>query len=174
MFYTVKALAEFLGVSDTTIRYNWSKEFGEFLSEDATPPKGQERRFTPEDMSVFYTVAIKRRAGHDYDTIRESLKAGERIEPEASQRPAPAGDDGSQETAVTVAAFSAALASYEARIDKLEDKLEEAQTARLAAEIRAAKAETELETLRALYTAEEGQGGQKTGFAAWLARVFGS
>ena len=79
----------------------------------------------------------------------------------------------SQETAVTVAAFSAALVSYEARIDKLEDRLEEAQAARLSAEIRAARAETELSTLRALYTAEEGQGKQRTGFAAWLARRFG-
>ena len=173
MFYTTKQVCDFLGISNTTLRAAWVPEFAGYLSEHATPPKGQERRFTPEDVAVLYTVAALRERAVEFPDIHTKLVAGERIEPEPGERPAPASDDSSQDTAVTVAAFSAALASYEARIDKLEDRLEEAQAARLLAEIRAARAETELSTLRALYTAEEGQGKQRTGFAAWWARRFG-
>lgn len=171
--YTTKQVCDFLGISNTTLRAAWVPEFAAYLSDHATPPKGQERRFTAEDVAVLYTVSALRERAVEFPDIHTKLAAGERIEPEPGERPAPASEEGSPDTAVTVAAFSAALASYEARIDKLEDKLEEAQAARLAAEIRAVRAETELSTLRALYEAEEGQGGKKSGFAAWWARRFG-
>ena len=170
--YSMKQVTGFLQVSDTTLRTSWGVEFADYLSPSANPPKGEERRYTEDDLATLYTVATMRQTGQDYETIKAMLDQGQRIDPPPADRAmlAAAGGD---ETAVMVSTFQTALASYEARIDKLEDKLEEAQTARLSAEIRAARAETELSTLRAVYEAEAGQGGQKSGFAAWWARRFG-
>ena len=170
--YSMKQVTSFLQVSDTTLRTGWGVEFADYLSPSANPPKGEERRYTEDDLATLYTVATMRMAGQDYETIKMALGQGQRIEPPPSDRAmlAAAGGD---ETAVMISTFQTALASYENRIDKLEDRLEEAQAARLAAEIRAARAETELSPLRAVYEAEAGQGGQKSGFAAWWARRFG-
>lgn len=146
--YTTKQVCDYLGISNTTLRAAWVPEFASYLSDHATPPKGQERRFTAEDVAVLYTVAALRERAVEFPDIHIKLAAGERIEPEAGDRPAPAPDDSSQAAAVTVAAFTSALTAYENRIDKLEARLEEAQSARLAAEIRAAKAEAALEILQ--------------------------
>lgn len=148
--FTTKQVCDFLGVSNTTIRAGWSVEFADYLSDYATPPKGQERRFTPEDVAVFYTVNVMRQRGDDFPAIHEALAAGERIEPPVGERATPEPEEENEPAAVAVAAFQSALTGYENRINRLENRLEEAHAARIEAEIRAARAQGELDALRAI------------------------
>lgn len=148
--FTTKQVSDYLKVSDTTVRTGWSGEFADYLSEYATPGKGQERRFTPEDVGILYTVSVMRQQGVDFPDIHKALAAGERIEPPVGERATPAPEEEGDQAAVAVAAFQSALSSYEARVNKLESRLEEVQTARLDAEIRAARAETELKTIQGI------------------------
>jgi DNA-binding transcriptional MerR regulator len=170
--FTIKQVADYLGVSDTTIRVNWTSEFGDYLSDYAKPPKGQERRFTPEDVAVLYTVAAMRQRGEDYGAVHSVLSTGERLEPPPGQPldaapPEPEPENTDQQTAVMVSAFHAALASYDARVNKLENRLEEALNARLSAEIRAAQAEKELDLLRTEQTPPAAIDAPKMTFWEW-------
>ncbi len=151
--YTVSSvkLAETFNTSDATIR-NWTDRFAEFLSEKTRPAgEGSPRAYTEEDTRVLATVALMRQQNKRYNDIEEFLADGQRLEwptpigEEAAQEAARAA---TQETAVIVATFQTALATYENRLDKAQQRLEEEQAARLAAEIRAARAETELEILK--------------------------
>lgn len=149
MTYSVKQLADYLNVSNTTIRTSWSGEFADHLSENTRPPKGQERRFTEDDFSVLQTVAILRNQGIDYADIHDQLNQGIRLEPEEGKM-RPNSAENEPITAVTVDAFQTALSNYETRLGRLEAKLDTAQEARIAAEIRAAAAEAELNVLKTL------------------------
>lgn len=137
-------IGKHLSVSDATIR-NWSAEFSAYLSPGSqTAAPGEIRTFTQDDLVILETVAALRQQNLSYADIHERLAAGERIEIDAPPIDVKPG----QETAVTIAAFQSTLQNYETRLDKIQQRLEDEQTARLAAEIRATKAETELDILK--------------------------
>lgn len=175
---SIAKIARALDTTRSTIR-NWAREFADYLSPTANPPAGQERQFTIQDGQVFALIASMRQNNAGYEAIHAVLSSGER-----GLWPPPGSDEDEDESedapgSALVTQLTIKLGHLEGQLeatgeerDHLRNRLEEAQTARLGAEIRAARAEAELATLRALYAAEEGQGKQK-GFAAWLARRFG-
>jgi DNA-binding transcriptional MerR regulator len=153
MPYTVKQVSDYLNVSPATIRAVWSVQFAAHLSPEATPGKGQPRRFTEADIATLYTVAAMRRAGRPLEDIHATLDAGERLEPPPGSPQQPQGDGPGQQQppgdAVAVAGFTAALVAYENRVTSLENELKEERAARLDAEIRAARLSGEIDALRA-------------------------
>lgn len=139
--YTPGQVAKFLGTSGTTIR-NYASEFSEFLSPSATPGPGVPRQFTQDDVSVLETIYIMRGQLAPPEKIVDALRAGDRLE---SDRPPVAADAPSE---VVTGSFLTALTLLESRLDKAESRLEVERDARLAAELRAVAAETELRLLR--------------------------
>lgn len=142
--FTPSQVARHLGTSGTTVR-SYALEFSEFLSPSATPPPGKPRQFTEGDVSILETVYIMRGQLAPPETIVDALRAGQRLE---LDRP-PASDDAPSE--VVTGAFSTALTLLESRLDKAESRLESERDARLAAELRAVAAETELRLLREVH-----------------------
>ena len=177
---TIATAAKTFDTTRSTIR-NWTREFSDYLSPSANPPAGHERKFTDQDGQVFALVAAMRQNNASYEAIHAALSSGERgLWPPPGAITDDDDDDDDPATRVLVTQLTVKMGQLEGQLqatheerDHLRNQLEEAQTARLAAEIRAARAETELSTLRAVYEAEAGQGGQKSGFAAWWARRFG-
>jgi len=74
-FMKTSQVANFLGVSDNTIR-NYSKEFSEFLSKSANPDKYAERYFTDLDVEVLGVIVGWKKQGYTYGQIRDKLEKG--------------------------------------------------------------------------------------------------
>lgn len=152
--YTISRIAEKLGVTPSTLRLNWTPEFADHLSEGANPPKGKTRIFSQDDLSVLETVAVLRQQDRPYDDIRSQLADGVRLEFERPPAATEAPQDGGNDTAVvtrlaaTVARFEGELNAVTGERDYLRERLESEAAARLAAEIRAARAETELDVIK--------------------------
>ena len=147
---TVKQVSDYLGVSDNTIRRQWSPEFAAFLSPTANPGKGETRQYGEDDIAVLETIAVLRQQQKSYEEIHAALTEGVRLETTEGQRPEkqPETDEKPPETALVTTAFAAALESYENRLTKLEDRLEETTERLINAEKRAAAAEGEIKVLR--------------------------
>ncbi|MBX7254447.1 MAG: MerR family transcriptional regulator [Candidatus Promineofilum sp.] len=142
--YSVLQAARYAGVSSSTIR-NWAVDYGEFLSPGASPPAGQPRQFSEEDMRVFSTVAVLRGQLVEPVDIRAALSDGRRMEPVAPPPDdAPAAEDVTPASAVTL--YKGLLDEWRTRADDLAERLLASETARAAAE-------TELRILRELYEA---------------------
>ncbi len=177
---TIATVAKAFDTTRSTIR-NWTREFSDHLSPSANPPPGHARIFTTQDGQVFALVAAMRQNNAGYEAIHAALSSGERgVWPPPGTMTDDDDDDDDPANRVLVTQLTVKMGQLEGQLlanheerDHLRARLEEAQAARLSAEIRAARAETELETLRAVYTAEEGQAKEKSGFAAWWARRFG-
>jgi len=56
IFWSVKQVADTIGVTAMTVR-RYSESFGDFLSPDANPPSGHERRYVPRDVAVLQEAA---------------------------------------------------------------------------------------------------------------------
>lgn len=146
---TVSDLATQYNVSSSTIRA-WSKEFGEYLSGNATPDSGEVRIYGPQDGAVLGLVAQMRAEGLPYEAIHQALASGERAtikEPAA----APEGEAG---TGLTLAQMSALLGEQRGELgalreerDYLRDKVESLQEEANSLRERATAAETRLEVL---------------------------
>ncbi|MBK7180971.1 MAG: MerR family transcriptional regulator [Chloroflexi bacterium] len=168
---TIATAAKTFDTTRSTIR-NWTREFSDYLSPSANPPAGHERKFTDQDGQVFALVAAMRQNNASYEAIHAALSSGERgLWPPPGAITDDDDDDDDPATRVLVTQLTVKMGQLEGQLqatheerDHLRNQLEEAQAARLSAEIRAARAETELSTLRAVYEAEAGQGGQKIRF----------
>lgn len=145
--FTVSQVAKHLGTTGTTIR-NYAGEFSEFLSPAATPGPGKPRQFDEDDLAVLSTVAVLRGQLASPEAIVAALRAGQRLEPARPAAPEDAHD------IAAVDAFTLTLQVFESRLDKAESRLDEERQARLAAELRAVAAETELKILREAHTAD--------------------
>lgn len=75
MPHSTKQVADFIGVSPQTIR-QYCDEFGEYLSDSATPPKGETRRFTDSDRDTMYAIRELLASGMTYDAVRSQLERG--------------------------------------------------------------------------------------------------
>ena len=182
---TIGQAAKQFDIPKGTIR-GWVKQFSEYLSESARPPSGETKLLTPDDMTVLYTVYFLRARHKSMASIHDDLAAGVRHIPETAPQSETkketetppddnqaaqddAGKTQTAETAITIyTAFSDTLQLYESRVSAYETELKEERAARLAAEIRAASAETKLQVL------EDAQ--KKTATPAsspWWQRIFG-
>lgn len=169
---TVSELARMLNVTPATIR-RWSGEFGKFLSDAATPPKGETRLYSDTDAAALALVGEMRRAGADLDTICDALAAGE-----LGQLPNDTQQDDNN-TLALVTQITARAASLEGELkatmqerDYLRQQVETAQAAAQDAEKRAIVAETKLQAVSILQGAETPAAGNVTGQGAtWRERL---
>ena len=75
---TVSTLVELFGISKHTAR-TWAREFAPYLSAGAAPPRGERRRFSEDDLTVFALVAYLRGQNASYADIHDALAAGDRM-----------------------------------------------------------------------------------------------
>lgn len=66
-------LAKLIDVSGDTLR-RWTKEYRDFLSPSATPPKGQPRNMSEHDQRVMKMIKSLRDAGQDREAIIDTLR----------------------------------------------------------------------------------------------------
>lgn len=144
--YSVSQMARAINRTPPTVRA-WTKEFGDFLSPTANPPRGEERQFTEEDAAVLRTVATLRDQGIEYADIIAALDRGERLEP-VDAPPVDAPPAGKGAAADMARSFETALQLYQGQLSDLTERL-------IAAEVARAQAETELRLLREQLAAEE-------------------
>lgn len=85
MSYRVKQIADFVGVSVSTI-HSWLKNddisYEDFLSPSALDTSDTGRIFTDDDATVFWTIQSLRSMQLGHAAIREKLKQGYRVVPE--------------------------------------------------------------------------------------------
>lgn len=79
MDYSTRAIMAAFGIARETVR-NWSREFAQYLSKEATPGKGKHRAFSENDMRVFALVAELKRQGMSHEDIHATLQTGTRGE----------------------------------------------------------------------------------------------
>lgn len=72
---STKQVADYISVSPQTIR-EYCDQFGDHLSDFATPPKGETRRFTEEDKDTLYSIRQMLMTGATYDAVRGMLERG--------------------------------------------------------------------------------------------------
>ena len=163
--YTVKQTSKALGISDATLRL-WGKRYEKYLLPEANPARNIARKYTDKDILALNTVKVLRSQGQDFDQIEAALEDGTRLEPTEK----PPGDESppaSEQTALQTEAFTKTIASFEARLDKWEKKVDDLQGKLLEATERATAAETELRVLKEV-TDQKAAEGEKLGFWARL------
>jgi DNA-binding transcriptional MerR regulator len=152
MTYTVQQAATAVNLSVTTVR-TWTRDFAEFLSDQAAPAPGEVRFYTDADMAVFQTIAVMRAQRRPFDEIRRTLASGERYEPtEAPRKPASrskTGQEGETTLPAPLELVERFLVRYERRIDSLEQELASERAARIEAERAAARLAGQLEAQQA-------------------------
>jgi DNA-binding transcriptional MerR regulator len=80
MAFKVGQVAKQIGRSPTWIRDN-TTAFAEFFSDLATPPKGDPRVYTDQDIRVLLTIDERRNLGKSDDEIRADLGTGILVDP---------------------------------------------------------------------------------------------
>jgi len=144
VMFTSKQTAKLAGIGHSTVRH-YALEWAEYLSASATPPAGEVRHFTDEDVAVFRTIRVMRDRGATTEQIIAALDAGDRYEPldEPPEPPEPKqeGQTEDDRSLAPLELFERILEPFQERIDKLESRLDTEQEARLDAEKRAAAAE---------------------------------
>lgn len=76
--YRVGEVAKMFEINDQTVRV-WCKQFAEFLTAAANPPKGATREFAEEDLKVFRYVQFALQRGHTFDEVWSQLSEGNAI-----------------------------------------------------------------------------------------------
>jgi DNA-binding transcriptional MerR regulator len=138
-------VANKLGVSDNTIR-NYCENFGDFLSESATPDRYAERQFTDLDVEILSVIVTWKKQGLTYGQIREKLERGDQFrEGNLLSR----GDD-TQQAIIVIEQYQRQIdaltnlvleqsRTFERHIDRLQQQLNEAhqEIGRLKAQVEA-------------------------------------
>jgi len=149
----VSAFARAFDVQPNTVR-RWTAEFSDYLSPEACPEAGETRRFNEDDARVMSLVGQMRAERKPFAEIHAALLAGERAEFMETVRHR-AEEEEEPSRAITtqllaaVAQFEGELKAVRSERDRLVEERDRAQAAMLAAEIRAAKLEAQLEDGRA-------------------------
>lgn len=76
--YTVAQASQVLSLSKATLRAYASKEmYRRYLSTEATPSPGLERKFTSDDLKLFAFIAATTKLGESHESVAQRLAAGE-------------------------------------------------------------------------------------------------
>lgn len=136
--FSVKEIATSLQVSSNTIRAQWGREFADYLSPGANPPKGHKRKYNQDDLDVFATIATLRNQEKSYEDIHQALADGTRLRPDAFIE---VGEHNQTLTLIYthLSQISALLDEKDKQIATLRDQLQREREARQAAEMDAAK-----------------------------------
>lgn len=153
--HTIADITRLLDLNNKMTPRNWATEFGEHLSETATPEVGETRRFTNHDLDILYTIKLMREQRHSSERIHAALASGDITPYEPPQGEGVQEDEEPIDRAM-VAKLTATVAAYEARATAIEEErdrllaeLGSERSARLSAEIERAKLEGRLEELLA-------------------------
>ena len=148
MALTVSDIAERCDVSPQTVR-TWCNTFNEWLSPSATPPAGEVRTFTSDDLNVLDLVADMRVKRIGYEDIKTALASGERATAADSvltEGGATGEVEGEQGRALALAMrYEAQIAFRDGQISQLQQSEEQLREALTEAQRRATRAETLLE-----------------------------
>ena len=140
---TVPPLAKKLNIAQTTL-HSYADRFDSYLSDFS---RERPRRYTADDVKVLTTVAVMRDQGFKWREIKQTLNRGERLDFPENEEPPTAetavNEEPSSQSPALLESFNRALRSYEGRMTRLENKVDEEMEKRVDAEKRAIKAETE-------------------------------
>ena len=141
--YTPKQASDLTGASRQILR-TYTQRYARYLSTDATPEPGYERRFTPADLKVLAFVYQRTAAGEKHERILERLAAGELEQfawqaPEAPPAPAQAAESAASDT-------SSMLIPYE-RLQAAHALMQDAQRREEAAAEQVAALQAEVQRL---------------------------
>ena len=137
--HTIGEAAKELKIPKSTVR-GWVADFGDYLSDNAKPPKGQVKRLDSDDMAVLWSVYFWRAQHRSKPEIYELLGTGERNTPGPDQT-AENGTESNESTGDEQESLAGALVVFQGKIDDLTERL-------ISAETRAAVAERELEIIK--------------------------
>ena len=158
MAYSTSKAAKLAGISPTTVRV-YTADFGEFFSDQATPPKGQPRAYLDEDIGLLITIRRLKSEQKNDQAVRASLADGERdpFIPDIHQENDQARPPGAAMTklAATVAKFEGQLTAITQERDYLRQQLENERLARIEAEKQAANLAGKLDAIQTQETAQE-------------------
>lgn len=158
---TVSDVAGRLGISAGTVR-NYTSQFADHLSPEATPPPGQPRRFTDEDLRVMATAKSLLAEGLTYDQVRERLAEGVHLVEEVEVPPTPEPEPERTETAlVPVATLQLYVQPYVRERDRVIMERDEALA-------RVAELEREVGRLEGQLQVQQPPGGK-----SWIQRLLG-
>jgi len=148
---TVTDFSKAFDVQPNTIRY-WSKQYADFLSDDANPGKGETRIYSDDDGRVIAFIAEMRNEGQTFENISASLAAGERgqwpIDDKKTRQDADReGEPVDNRTMALVTQLTAKAASLEGENKALTEERDYLRTQYETAIERATIAETKLEIL---------------------------
>ena len=160
--YTVTQAAKIVGKSPNSIR-GYSNNFGQYLSEYATPDEGQERQFTDADIEVLTTISTLYSQRKKKKDIVAALARGDVHAPaaepiiDAASEATETLQEPSKGESATQVSQDRALATLELlqqyakpyieRASELEERLDEERGARLLAEVDAAQLRGKLEAI---------------------------
>lgn len=86
-YYTTKQASDISGASRQVIRV-YTTRYARYLSTEATPQPGMDRRFTTDDLRLLAFIYQRTSAGETHEQVLERLQAGE-LEQFAWQPPEP-------------------------------------------------------------------------------------
>ena len=145
----VSEIAKRHNVSKNTVR-GWAREFGDYLSASANPPKGKQRTFTDRDEKILAFIGYLRAQSVGYEDIQERLSVGEFEQIDLTEYQ-PGQDIG---PVVPVEVVDRLSRQYQSQIENLENErnylrsqLSETEKKWVDAERRAATAEAQLNVL---------------------------
>lgn len=149
--YTASQVAALARVALHTV-HRWAAEYQQHLSPGATPAKGRQRNFTPNDLSVLLLVAELKNEGATHADVHAALEAGQRAAiPDATPDEIKAlVTDDRRELIAQNQMLLQKVATLEAEIEDLKGYRDEniALKAQLAKEREIGRLEGELEALR--------------------------
>ena len=156
--YKVKQLSRITKIPPTSVR-GWGRQLEGLLSDQANPPVGGTRLYSDDDLVVFHTAKVLRDEGYDWPATLKALESGERILPNPKSPPeSDRVPDSALITADYLEQFTKPLRDHVATLEA-QLKLSQAQTvdaqgqldsereARLASEIKSARASGQLQVL---------------------------
>jgi DNA-binding transcriptional MerR regulator len=199
-YYSTKDASQLTGASRPIIR-TYTQRYARFLSTEATPEAGAERRFTAADLKVIAYIYQRTSAGATHEQVLERLAAGELdqfdwqpAEPESAAQGGPAAESASsalvpierlqaahalmadaQRREAEAAAQVIALQSEVQRLSQALGKAEGEAALAAAAQVAAAQAEVQRLTLELGKAQGEAATLKSSRYAAprWWRAVFG-
>ena len=164
--YSVTEAAARIGRSPSSVR-NYTDQFGADYMSQGARAAGVNRLYDAQDLVILATIAGLKKARKPLEEIKATLDAGELVDLPPGQQESPRSDDiAGPEQLALISQLTIRAAKFEGQVEQLDKDIEDTKqqlqserSSRLAAEIRATKAETELEILR-------GPPGQETPAAA--------
>jgi DNA-binding transcriptional MerR regulator len=143
---TVSQVAKQVGAAPNTIR-GYCRDFGQFLSEGATPKAGQERKFTEDDIPVLVSIKTLKAQRTEKDAIIASLLQGERYEPaEVSEEPKEEPESAEKPATKELAPKDLLDRFVMPLLDSIQTQLDDEREARVRAEREAAEYKAKWET----------------------------